>query len=229
MPSILRPLQLDASPPDSPVLAKSRRKADHSTQKIVPADQLVRRLSIPDLPFQKLPLKEYVLHLPILLIGLAIYAAVLFVLNAVPPRQLQNVWIPNSYAPFLLLVGVGHFCAFSYLFLNTRRGFLTSLFLSIILFLKLQQVLTPQLILWTAIALAVTEAVFIIFHRLLLKFQPNLKLPQLPRFGTWQPRTRESRTLPTDLVDNSQLKPLPIPKKFSHRQPRKRKHHFFGK
>jgi len=203
MPSILRPLQLDESPTDTPVLAKSRRKetpAQKSHVDIINASYTPSLPSIQHPSFSFLSLKEYLLHLPILLIGLGLYIGVLFILNTVEPKVVQNVWIQNSYAPLLILVGAAHFCFFSYVFLNTRRGFLASLYLSTILFLKLQQVLTPSLILWTALAIIVVEAMYILLHQIFFRFHHTLTLPKMR-----------------------------VPKLPSIRHGRKRKHHFFGK
>lgn len=219
MPSILRPLQLDESPPETQTLARSRRRA-------VP--KALGTLKAPPLHFELpaiIPLKEYLHHLPILLIGLGLVGIILFVLNTIEPELLQNVWIQNSYAPFLILVGAANFCIFSYLFLNTRRGFLASLYVTVLLFLKLQQVLTTSLITWTAVAFFITEIIFIVLHRIFLRFQPTLHIPNMPSFSSWRASRRE---VTGDLIDTSPLKPSSPPKS-ARRHGRKRKHHFFGK
>jgi hypothetical protein len=221
MSSILKPLQLDESPP---VAERARSRRTPETTRIARP-----RLSVP--AFSRIPVKEYVVHLPILVIGLGLYLALVSVLNTVPPAALRNIWVQNSYAPFLLLAGTAHFCLFSYLFLSTRRGFLASLFLTIITFLKLQQVLTNQLI-WWALGLVITlEVVFFlikkIFSLLTAKFTFNgmHSLPQLPR---WRNKTGKGLQLPPDLVTTPEST-LPKPQKPNRRLGRKRKHHFFGK
>jgi len=217
MSSILRPLQLDESPPEPTTLARSRRVAP-------PLGKLSRPSVGVTLP-KIIPVKEYLQHLPILVIGLGLYAVILFVLNTVDPDLVQNVWIPNSYAPLLILVGAANFCFFSYVFLNTRRGFLSGLYLTVLLFLKLQQVLTPSLAIWTAGVFVVTELIFIVLHRIFLRFQPTFRIPSMPSFPSWRGSRQDA---PSDAVETSPLKPV-TPSKKSSRHGRKRKHHFFGK
>lgn len=244
MPSILRPLQLDDSTPETPPLAKSRRPSSSVVtpppRRVVKSPVLEKKQRVPlaekdrdlrELPgLNLIPWKSYILHLPILLIGLALYAAILFIFMTVEPRLVQNVWLPNSYAPLLVLVALANFCFFSFVFLNTRRGFLSSLLLLILLFLKLQQVLTTEIILWTAVVIVVAEVSFILLHLLILSVRPRLNLPALPKVPQWRQFTlKPHKELPIDLADSSKIKShIELPKPTS-RHGRKRKHHFFGK
>lgn len=228
MSSILKPLQLDESPPVTE-RARSRRKETDLSMK-----RESTRSALPQLSgnlFAFIPVKEYLLHLPILVIGLGLYLAVTTVLNTVPPAALRNMWVQNSYAPFLLLTGAAHFCFFSYLLLSTRRGFLASLFLTIITFLKLQHVLTNQLIWWAFGLVIVLEVVFLLLKRVVSLLATKFSLPgfqALPQLPNWRSKTGKGLQLPPDLVTTPESA-LPKPQKPNRRLGRKRKHHFFGK
>jgi len=90
--------------------------------------------------------KRYFLHLPILVLGIVGYFLTGFVFLYLEPVSIRDVLVTNTYLPLLILVGLSNFFFFSYLFLNSRRGFVISLLSIVLLFLRLQQVLSFPLI-----------------------------------------------------------------------------------
>lgn len=84
---------------------------------------------------------NYLKHIPTLIIGL-IFSYILFqFLNKVNPSNVKHFLLPNSYLPLLLLVFFTGFFLLSFLLLNSRRGLIGSLWLTIILFLQVQRVI----------------------------------------------------------------------------------------
>jgi hypothetical protein len=214
MQSILRPLQLEQKD-----LASSRRKG--STNQPISLDEVPSlrkkrtQFSFQNVTFfRHIPWKEYFFHLPVLFLGLIGLGGVIFIFGWVEPSSIQHMYVPNSYAPLLLTVAAGTFFCGSYLFLNSRRGLLTSVVITSILFLKLQQVLTWTLvviILGVALGAEIISLVLIaVLHPLTLRFS-------FPKFQ------RPARSV--DLVKSKDESPKPRPRKHG----RKRKHHFFGK
>jgi hypothetical protein len=90
-------------------------------------------------------LKKYLRHFPLLFMSIFCYAVCVYILTHIDPEKLQNFLIPNTYLPFLCITALANFLFFSFLFLNTRRGIFAAIFLTLILFLKLQQVLTTSI------------------------------------------------------------------------------------
>ena len=84
--------------------------------------------------------KQYLAHLPTLLIGLGFSFLSYKILTYIHPDSIKHVLLPNSYLPLLLTIFFALFFLASYLLLNSRRGFFISYFAVIILFLTLQQV-----------------------------------------------------------------------------------------
>lgn len=207
MSSILRPLQLDDQPTaQTPGLARSRRLT--STQSSVPITELLSRIAW----------KEYLLHAPILLLGLFGYAGVIFIFGWIEPRSIQNVFFPNTYAPLLLVSAAAHFCFFSFVFLNSRRGIITSLVLTILLFLRLQQVLTVPISLWVIGIGGSVEVSYQMLRLFVRRVGPSMTIPALPVLHVLsKPKSKNSTT---------EAAPPP-PRQRKHG--RKRKHHFFGK
>lgn len=112
--------------------------------------------------------KQYLAHLPTLLIGLGFSFLSYKIFTLVHPDSIKHFLLPNSYLPLLLVIFFALFFLFSYLLLNSRRGFFISYFAVIILFLKLQQVeLSAVIILLVAapflmLELLITAITFII-------------------------------------------------------------------
>lgn len=102
--------------------------------------------------------KQYFSHLPTLaMAGIFAYLTSLL-MHQVHPSQVKHFILPNSYLPLLILVFITTFFLVSWMLLNTRRGFLAALALSLILFLRVQQVvLNPSTILIILSPLLVIE------------------------------------------------------------------------
>lgn len=84
--------------------------------------------------------------LPTLIMALVFYGITTRILFAVHPDSVKNFLVNGAFLPFLLPAFLGNFFFFSFLFANTRRGFLTAICLTLLLFLQLQQVLTLPIV-----------------------------------------------------------------------------------
>lgn len=87
-----------------------------------------------------IPLKKYLRHSPTLFLAIPFYWITYSILTTVFPNQIENFLITKSYLPLQIPLYLGNFFFFSFLTLKTRRGFLISLFIGLILFLRLQNV-----------------------------------------------------------------------------------------
>ncbi len=223
MSSILRPLQLEDTTPE-PVrsLAKSRRPVAPPNKPIFrPRFSPKEQSTLPSVSLPAIPWKEYFLHLPILMLGLLAYIGVAFIFLTIEPASIQNVLLPNTYLPLLAVAAAGHFCLFSFLFLNSRRGFLISLGLTALLFLRLQQVLTVPLTFWITLSLISIELAVLLVSRLVSQAKGTLSLPKLPQWKYSASRSEAAR--------NPELQPFTEPPKHTPKHGRKRKRRFFGK
>lgn len=79
--------------------------------------------------------------LPILILSLPFWFAIFKILTNVSPDQIKNFLITNSYLPLTLSVFLALFFTFSFITLNSKIGFLISLFFTILLYLKLINVI----------------------------------------------------------------------------------------
>lgn len=133
--------------------AKSRIKTTKKTK-------LKIKVSKPQFSL-KLP-KKYLKHLLLLFLSIPFYAGAYYIFTYIHPVKIQHFLIPNTYLPLQLVLFLGNFFLFSYLLLNTRRGFELSFFLMLTLFLKLQlitnyvSVATGLLIIMLIIELAIS-------------------------------------------------------------------------
>lgn len=112
-------------------------------------------------------LKKYLKHLPILFLGLIFFSGVFLLITKVYPEQIRHILLPNSYLPLLAPLFFANFFLLSFLLLNTRRGFFLSSIATILLFLKLQNVIfTPQLLLSILIPFVIIELLAITIARI---------------------------------------------------------------
>lgn len=86
-------------------------------------------------------LARYLRFLPVLLLSLPFYGAVISIITNFRPHQIADTFFSNSYFFLQLPLLIANLLMFSFILLNTRRGLLLSFFLSVLLFLKLQHVL----------------------------------------------------------------------------------------
>lgn len=84
--------------------------------------------------------KKYFQHVQTLLLSLPGIVLTFFILTSVYPDDIKNFLIPQSYLPLLISFFAGSFFLLSFIFLNTRRGLWLSVYLTLLLFFKLQMV-----------------------------------------------------------------------------------------
>lgn len=164
MSGILRPLQLDSATPVKPdvtaVIPTTSRRQRSGGQTWSPS---FRRLAADHLgqPWLTAQVLAWLHFWPALTIGLAGAVGLGLILTKVPPAQLQNVGLTNSYAPLLLVHWLTISGLVTFLLRHRRRGLLVGLAATWLLFLQLQGVLTFRLAvqstgLWILVELAGT-------------------------------------------------------------------------
>lgn len=104
--------------------------------------------------------KRYLKHLPLLILSIPFFILIYYILHNVYPQDLGNTPINNSYLGLLIPFFVANSLLFSYLFLNTRRGSSASLFITVLLFLKLQNFIFEY---WWFISIVI---VFVIYEKI---------------------------------------------------------------
>jgi hypothetical protein len=103
-------------------------------------------------------LAKYLNYLPTLVLGGLFAIGLYYLVSTVPPDQIKHFIIPGSYLPFTLGLLLSTWFITSFLLLNSRRGLLISLFLTWLVFLKLQQVMmSPQLVLISLVPFVIVE------------------------------------------------------------------------
>lgn len=83
--------------------------------------------------------KRYLKHLPLLFLSVPFYLFVNYIFRNIYPQDIANIPIYNSYLLLLIPFFIANTFSLSYFFLNSKRGFEISLFITLILFLKLQR------------------------------------------------------------------------------------------
>jgi hypothetical protein len=84
-------------------------------------------------------LSHYAKHTPTLVIGIIGYVVVGYLLVTIQPTTVQHILFANSYLPFHIVWFIANFFLFSFLLLNSRRGYIVAVGLGILGFLKLQR------------------------------------------------------------------------------------------
>ncbi|NCN82539.1 MAG: hypothetical protein GW947_01100 [Candidatus Pacebacteria bacterium] len=84
--------------------------------------------------------KKYIRTAPFGLLGVISIAALLYILTKIPPAQIADMPLPNTYGPFLLASFFTSFCVLGYLLQSARKGLFIALILTLLLFLHLQHV-----------------------------------------------------------------------------------------
>lgn len=111
-------------------------------------------------------LQKYIRFSPLLLITALHLVLITRVMNSVNPESWENVLVPSSYLPMLLLIASTTFFASSYLFLNTGRGMRVAFLITSIFFLKFQAVVFTFPVLATLlIGFIFLESIFILKGR----------------------------------------------------------------
>lgn len=87
-------------------------------------------------------------HLPTLIIGLFFAMLLLGVVFFVSPTQVKNFILPNSYLPFFITFFLSSFFLLSWFLLDSLIGVWWSIWLTILVFLRVQQIVFgwPELI-----------------------------------------------------------------------------------
>jgi len=133
--------------------AKSRLKIDHNLENsnhsvlsILPPSEVSAKKS--RVTKSRIDLGERAKHLPTLIIGLFFAAILLGLILLIPPAQVKNFILPNSYLPFFLTLFLSSFFLLSWFLLDSLIGVWWSLWLTTLVFLRVQQIVFgwPELI-----------------------------------------------------------------------------------
>lgn len=136
--------------------AKSRLKVTHSLENST--NTSFGTLSLGEVSTKKpraskvgFNLGERTKHLPTLIIGLFFTVILLGIIFFVSPTQVKNFILPNSYLPFFITLFLSSFFLLSWLLLDSLIGMWWSIWLTILVFLRVQQIVFgwPELIFFT--------------------------------------------------------------------------------
>lgn len=100
--------------------------------------------------------------LPILIVSAPFWMIIVKILTDLRPEQIKNFLIPNSYLPLTSSVFFAFFFTISYITLNNKISLLVGLLISLVLYLKLINVIFDWYLLLSLIV------VFIIIYILLI-------------------------------------------------------------
>lgn len=102
----------------------------------------------------------HVKQLPTFVVSLLFFALLYALMVNVRPSTIKDLLLPDLYLPFQLLLFMGTFFLFSFVWLHSRRGYLTALFFQVLLFLGLQRVtITWQFTLGLAVFFVIIETI----------------------------------------------------------------------
>lgn len=85
-------------------------------------------------------LKKYWHYIFCLFIAIFCYFLLYLLLSKVYPSQIQNFIFKNSYLPLFLLLFIGDFFLFTFLFLNKKIGFVLAFMVNFILYFKISHI-----------------------------------------------------------------------------------------
>lgn len=120
--------------------ARSRLQKKFDKKEVISEKNDIKRSRVTTPPRIYIPFRKYFNHLPALIFAIPFYWITYYILTSIFPAQIKNFLLINTYLPLQIPLFIANFFFFSFLTLKTRRGFLISLFISFILFLKLQNV-----------------------------------------------------------------------------------------
>lgn len=83
---------------------------------------------------------KYLKHLPVLLFSFPFYFGLLYIFTQINPEAVKNILVPNSYLPLLLLIYFATLFSCTFFMLSFKRGIVISSVVTLLLFLRLQQV-----------------------------------------------------------------------------------------
>lgn len=146
----------------SPAVRSESNSPEFLSRKAVKPPKIRRSPAVPSPTIQR-----YLRHLPILFFSLIFYGTLIFLTKNYYPDAIRHFILPNTYLPFQLLLFLANWSLFSFIFLHTRRGFLISLILQMLIFLKLQQIsVTPVLVLSIVGGITILEVLLSLSKRL---------------------------------------------------------------
>jgi len=108
---------------------------------------------------------KYVRQMPTLLISLPFYVVIYYIFIKIRPDTISHFIIPNTYLPLQIPLFIANFFCLSFIFLNSRRGFLGSLIIALTLFLKLQGVLTISVFIFYFLSIFIFESIATVIDR----------------------------------------------------------------
>jgi hypothetical protein len=117
---------------------------------------------------EKFFLAKHFNHLPALFMAFFFYVILGIVVVNIDPSLVKDLILPSTYLPVLILVFVANFFLLSFLLLNSKRGLFYSSLITLITFLKFQNVIFELSILLILVLIAIFfELLFNIFRKLL--------------------------------------------------------------
>lgn len=100
------------------------------------------------------------------LLSLPFFTAAVYILTQIQPAEIENWLIPHSFLPLLLASFGAGFFLFSYLLLNTRRGFLLAALTTTCLYLRLQQIIiTPDVLGYILVLFGILELIAVVVSK----------------------------------------------------------------
>lgn len=116
--------------------ARSRLKKDFSSQQPIKNS----RQAIKPKVSRNETIQNYLQLIPTLTMAMLCYFGLWLLIKFIYPSSIQNWIFPNSYLPFHLLFGLGNFFLFSFISRRKIWGFMVSVLIGWLVFLKLQQI-----------------------------------------------------------------------------------------
>lgn len=111
-------------------------------------------------------------YIPLLILSAVAYSLLILGIIYIPPSAVVNFGLPNSYAPFTFIFFCAHFFLFSYIFLNSTRGYILSFLLTFAVLLRLNQVVFTT---WVIIALLCLIALCFFLTQKVTSDQPETR------------------------------------------------------
>ena len=143
----------------STIQARSRLR-----QKVQPAPEPIKR----DKPQAASNIKQQLTkrshYWPLLVLSILFYFGIFLLLHYVHPALIQNYLFNNSYLPLQVIFFLGNFLALTFISLDKKIGLSGAVFLSTMLFLRLQMVQLDYLAI--AMSLAISSTLFWLLRRI---------------------------------------------------------------
>ncbi|MFZ1721487.1 MAG: hypothetical protein WAU07_03205 [Microgenomates group bacterium] len=115
--------------------ARSRLKTAHTDHSSISNTGIISKN-----PPQQSRILRYMKHIPLLALSVPGFAVCYWMIHTFFPEDIAHLLIPNAFLVFQIPFFISNVFLWSYVFLNTRQGIAMSVMVSILLFLRLQQV-----------------------------------------------------------------------------------------